>query len=341
MIYSFIDIQINRTLYLLRKSRNIVLIGHRKPDSDTIGSMLALNLALKKQAKKNILCACVDPIPKRFRFLPGATDIFQLENVLDKIKEADLIVTLDCGSYELTGLSLFSQIRTFLINIDHHQDSSFFGNINIVKGNTSSTSEIIYEILNKAKISIDKDMATCLLAGIFGDTDSFKNVNTTNRTLTITSHLLAVGANLKQITRHTLQDKSLSTLRLWGRILSRIKKHEDFNIISAVITQEDLAKTHALEEDLEGIANFLNSIPDVRASIILTERRNGEIKGSLRTLNDKVDVSKLARLLGGGGHKKAAGFTLLGKLKKEKSGWKILIQTDQQKRMANESQLNM
>lgn len=324
MIYSFIDIQINRASYLMKKSEIILLVGHQKPDSDTVGSMLALDLALKKMGKKT-LCACADPIPSRFSFLPNIENIFQLKDILDKIKSVDLIITLDCGDLKLTGLdhSLFKP-GVSLVNFDHHHDSSFFGKINIIKGNASSTSEIIYDFLTKQKLPIDKHMATCLLAGIFGDTDSFKNPNTTDKTLIITSNLLAAGANLKQVTKNTLQDKSLSTLRLWGKVLSRVRKHKDLNIVSAIATQDDFRESKASYEDLEGISNFLNSIPDVRASVIISERKDGEIKGSLRTLQEDVDVSKLARILGGGGHKKAAGFTIKGRFKKINDAWKIV-----------------
>ena len=323
MIYSFTDIQINRAFYLIKKSKNILLTAHRKPDSDTIGSVLALNDILKK-LKKNIFCYCQDNIPERFNFMVGSDDIITGNKILLKISNIDLIITLDSGSIDMAGINNLPFKREIpIINIDHHQDSTYFGKINIVKGNTSSTAEIIYDILDKVGLPINKEVATCLLTGIFGDTDSFKNPNTTDRTLIITSRLLAAGARLKQITRFTLQDKSLPTLKLWGKIIARIKRHDDLNMISTVITCEDLKKTGASYDDLEGISNFLNSIPDARASLVLTERE-GEIKGSLRTLKKDVDVSKIAHLFGGGGHKRAAGFTISGRLEKTEKGWEIV-----------------
>ena len=323
MIYSFTDIQINRAFYLIKKSKNILLTAHRKPDSDTLGSVLALNDILKK-LKKNIYCYCQDNIPERFNFMIGSSDIISGSKILSKISNIDLIITLDSGSIDQAGINNLPFAKEIpIINIDHHQDSTYFGKINIVKGNTSSTAEIIYDIFNKVGLPINKEIATCLLTGIFGDTDSFKNPNTTDRTLIITSKLLAAGARLKQITRYTLQDKSLSTLKLWGEILSRIRKHNNLNMVSTIITREDLKKYSASYDDLEGISNFLNSIPETRASLVLTERE-GEIKGSLRTLRKGVDVSKIAHLFGGGGHKKAAGFTIPGKLEKTEKGWKVI-----------------
>jgi bifunctional oligoribonuclease and PAP phosphatase NrnA len=324
MIYSFTDIQINRAFYLIKKCRNILLVAHIKPDSDTIGSVLALKEALSNTGK-NIVCFCNDKIPARFDFLPEAENIAGPDKILKGIKNYDLIITLDCANITLAGISnLPLQHKVPIINIDHHQDSSYFGRINIIKANASSTAEIIYDFLEKTKLPISKNSATCLLTGIFGDTDSFKNPNTTDKTLIITSNLLNLGANLKQITKFTFQDKSLSTLKLWGEVLARIRKHEKLNMISTVATIEDLKKNKSLYEDLEGIANFLNSIPEAKASMVLTERE-GEIKGSLRTLKKGVDISKLAHILGGGGHKKAAGFTIPGKIVKNSNGkWEIL-----------------
>lgn len=326
-MFKFTDIQINRALYLIKKSQNILIICHRKPDADTIGSSLALGNILEKQNKK-IDCACQDEISAKFYFLKNANKIKKISEILKQITNYELLITLDCGSFEQTGLHNYlklSELKSPIINIDHHHDNPNFGKINIIESNVSSTSEIIHNLLVKMNVNLDRNISTSLLNGIFGDTDSFKNPNTSHQTLKTTSNLLASGANLKEITKNTLQDKSLSTLRLWGKILSEIKKNKKLGIVSAVITKKDLQECQAKSEDLEGIANFLNSIPDVKASLVLSENEKGEIKGSLRTLHDNIDVSKLARSLGGGGHKKAAGFTISGKLIKQNNVVRIII----------------
>ena len=209
-----------------------------------------------------------------------------------------------------------------IINIDHHQDSTYFGRINIVKGNTSSTAEIKFEIIEKVGIPINKEIATCLLIGIFGDTDSFKNPTVNYKTLKATSELLKYGVNLKEITPYTFQDKSLATLKLWGKVLTNLKKNRKFNIISVIIKEEDIIDAKASYEDLEGISNFINCTPGIYASMVIIEK-GGKIKGSLRTLKDSVDVSKIAHLFGGGGHKKAAGFTIAGRVSQNGQGWKV------------------
>lgn len=325
-MFTLTDIHINRALYLFRRSFYILLICHRKPDADTIGSALALGSILEKQNKK-INYACQDSIPKKFNFLQNIQKIKTIKDILQNFDEYQLVITLDCGNFEQTGLHNFflqKELKIPIINIDHHQDNPGFGSINIIQPQASSTAEIIHDLFKKINVTLNKELSTNLLNGIFGDTDSFKNPNTSQKTLKTTSALLASGANLKEIAKNTLQDKSLSTLRLWGKILSEIKKNKKLSIVTAVVTNKDLKECGAKHEDLEGVANFLNSIPDVKASIVLSENENGEIKGSLRTLRNDIDVSKLAHALGGGGHHRAAGFTVSGKLVRNGTNVRII-----------------
>jgi len=318
-------IQKNRILYFLKKSQRFFIVGHTKPDGDSIGSMLALYLVLTRLGKQVIL-ACQDDLPTQFHFLPAADNIKKIDEVMGQLKGVDVVVSVDCGSYGLTGLGdhLQTSSRPLLLNIDHHHDNPGYGDINIIEGDKSSTAEIIYDLINTLAIKIDGEIATCILNGIFVDTDSFKNPNTSIETLRITSDLLSRGASLRQIAHSNLKDKSLTTLKLWGTVLSRIKKNQKLGIISTAVTNKDLVSCKASHEDLDGIANFLNSVPDAKTSLVLSERDDNEIKGSLRTLYDEVDVSKLAAVLGGGGHKKAAGFTIPGKIINEGGKWKIV-----------------
>jgi len=317
-------IQKNRILYFLKRSQRFFIVGHTKPDGDSIGSMLALSLALTELGKQ-VTMACHEDLPQGFHFLPGAEKIKKITAVVDQLKSVDVIISVDCGSYDLTKLGDHLQMnsRPLFLNIDHHHDNPGYGDINIVEGDKSSTAEIVYNLINTLGIRINGAIATCILNGIFVDTDSFKNPNTSVETLRITSDLLSRGASLRQIADSNLKDKSLVTLKLWGTILARIQKNKKLGIISTAVTNKDLDSCGANHDDLDGIANFLNSVPDARTSLVLSERDNNEIKGSLRTLRDNVDVSRLAAILGGGGHKKAAGFTLPGKIVNQGGRWKI------------------
>lgn len=324
-MFSPTEIQRNRLKYLLKKSSRFFIVGHIKPDGDSIGSTLALTLALTRLGKQ-VVPACADELPARFNFLPQIEKVKKVDAVTTELTGADVLIVVDCGSFHLTGLENYrgNKPLPLIINIDHHHDNPHYGTINLVEAKRSSTAEIVYDIIKSLGLKIDEQIATCVLNGIFVDTDSFKNPNTSIETLRITSDLLSRGANLAQITNNNLKDKSLSTLKLWGITLARIKKNKRLGIISTAVTDEDLKRCNASPDDLEGIANFLNSVPDAKTSLVLSERSGNEIKGSLRTLHDNIDVSKLAATLGGGGHKKAAGFTVPGRIANEGGKWKIV-----------------
>lgn len=319
-------IKLNRIVYLLQRSRKVFIVGHVSPDGDAVGSMLALKLALEKKNKEVVL-ALDDQVPKYLMFLPGSRAIRSLPEVYKMALSAELVVSLDSATYERTGLHNYFVNPSFhpkFINIDHHHDNPEYGTLNYIKADSSSTSEIIYHILPRLAAEINPQVATCLLNGIFFDTGSFQNPNTSIQTLKITSDLLALGASLREVTTNNLKNKSLGTLRLWGKILSRIKRNKKWGIVSTMVTEKDFIETGASSEDMEGISNFLNSIPDANLSMVLSEKGEGMLKGSLRTLKDNIDVSKLAAVFGGGGHPKAAGFTISGKIHETANGFQII-----------------
>ncbi|HAO81568.1 TPA: hypothetical protein DCQ82_02560 [Candidatus Veblenbacteria bacterium] len=135
--------------------------------------------------------------------------------------------------------------------------------------------------------------------------------------------LLARGANASRALRQVIGNRTLTELKLWGRAFERLHDYPDLGLVVTVITQKDLAEFDASEDMLEGVANFLNDLEGYRAIMVLKEKPEGTVKGSLRTTRDDVDVAAVAKLFGGGGHKKAAGFSLPGKLVETEQGWKI------------------
>ena len=221
-----------------------------------------------------------------------------------------------------TGANVVSSL---FINIDHHVTNGNHGEHNLVIDDASSTCEVLHHFLDYKK-AINKNIAACLLTGIITDTGGFQNMATTPLAVSIASRLMKKGVNINQITKFTLQQKPVNTLKLWGRALSRLKINKKDNVISTIITKKDLDDCNANEEALEGISNFLNEMDEAQNGVVmvLSERELGIIKGSLRTTNELIDVSKLAIILGGGGHKKAAGFSIDGNLKETKDGWKIV-----------------
>ena len=153
-------------------------------------------------------------------------------------------------------------------------------------------------------------MALALLTGLITDTENFSNPGTTEHSLKVASELIRHGANFNSLKNWFLHDKPVEALKLWGVALSRLTKNESLDIVYTFITLEDLKTHNASEAESEGIANFLNSAGEGRASLVLKETWDGKIKGSFRTTRDDFDVSLIASALGGGGHKKASGFLI-------------------------------
>ncbi len=318
---------IDKVISKLRSFDQILLIIHENPDGDTLAAATVLFQVLKKMGKYPAL-VCKDPVPRPFLFLPE----------MDKIQsdflfgDFEIIVVIDCGDIRRTGFDLrlkdFARKKRNLINIDHHpkNDLHKIANLNLIDYEASSTSEIIWELLQKMKIEIDKDIATSLFTGLYTDTGGFKHSNTQPKTLEIASELLKRGARIKLVTRNVSLNKSVPAMKLWGMALSRLHRHSELKIVSSVITRKDLKDCLATYEDIAGVVNLINTIPDTKAAILFFETPDGKIRASIRTEDDKVDVSHLAAIFGGGGHKKASGFTIDGKLILDKESWKIALE---------------
>ena len=310
----------------LEKAQHIMLVIHKNPDGDATGASLALSHFLEKN-NKNHTCFSKDKLGSNFAFLPK-NDVFNHDEKIWKNNDFDLIITLDSSNLDHTGVEPHinnHKNRVKIINIDHHITNEKHGHINLVVSEASSTCEIVHYLLD-AKKAINKAIATCLLTGIITDTDGFQNMATTPSAIETASRLMKKGVNIGSITKLTLDQKPVNTLKLWGMALQRLKINKKNNVISTVVTRQDLIDCNASEEALDGIANFLNRLNEAENGVVmvLSEHEPGKIKGSLRTTNPLIDVSKLANILGGGGHKKASGFSIEGKLEETDDGWQIV-----------------
>lgn len=317
---------LNKVVGKLNLYDKTLLIIHENPDGDTLASASVLYQVLKSLGKSPAM-VCKDSVPKPFLFL---TDVDKIQNDM-LFGDYELIVVIDCGDLKRTGfderLKDFAKKQKNLINIDHHpkNDLHKIANINLVDFEASSTAEIIWELLGELDFTLDKNIATALLCGLYTDTGGFKHSNTSEKTLKIASQLLVHGARIKLITKNVNLNKKISALKLWGVALERVFEHPDLLISSTVITREDLKKCNATDDDIAGAVNLINTIPDAKAAILFCETADGKIRASLRTEDDKIDVSKIAALFSGGGHKKASGFSVEGRIKLEKEGWNIIL----------------
>jgi phosphoesterase RecJ-like protein len=295
---------------LIKSSHNIAVLTHQKPDGDAVGSLLALTLALNLMGKMVRPCL-VDEVAQAYQFLPG---IKLIEKKLPE--QSDLVIVVDASNLSRTGwqglADDFFENKKLLV-IDHHVTNENFGDVNIVDAQASSAGELVYDLLKELGAAIDKNIATCLLTCISTDTGSFQFSNTSERVLKMAAELVLAGGRLAKISENIYNRKTLPQLRLWGKVLAGLRRDNELKINVAVVTMADLKECGATDDDLEGVVSLLNTVPETRATFLVTERGE-EIKGSIRTESAEVNVAEMAKLWGGGGHVKAAGFNVSGHL---------------------------
>lgn len=304
-----------------KANKSIIILSHRNPDGDSIGSLLALKNCITRNFSKKVICVCKDPIPQKFSFLPGGNTIVQDFN----FNETSLFFTVDCRAQDLTNFTqtkpeIFSK-NIPLINIDHHHDNDNFGTLNLVDENIASTTTIIYKIFDFLNLPIDPDTATCLLTGIYADTGSFLHKTTNAKLYRIAAKLIKKGGNFNAICKKLFFNMPINRLKLWGLILNRAII-TDKNVLVSAVKEEDFISTNTSYEDVSGAIAYLAKAAEAKYCILLNEN-NEIVRGSLRTKFEDIDVSEIAHKFGGGGHKQAAGFSIPGKLKQDVS-WKIV-----------------
>lgn len=305
----------------MRGARRVLIATHEHPDGDAVGSSLALLAALRMQGKQAVAYV-PDAPPAMLNYLP---DIDELTTDKPDPAQFEVVVVLDATYLARTHLAAELAQHKQVIVIDHHLDNKAEGIINLVVVKAAATAHILTSFFEMTGTPITKDMATCLLTGIFTDTGSFMHDSTTPEILKLASFLMGKGARLSHIAHETYQKKDLAGLKIWGRALSRIIINEETKAAVSVITAADLAECGAGLNDLAGVVNMLNTLPEVRFALLLTEYEPGKVKGSLRSEPHKaIDVSAIAKQLGGGGHKLAAGFEVPGRIVKQEGKWRIV-----------------
>ena len=295
---------LKEAIKIINDEREIYIASHVNPDGDNIGSILALALALKK-INKHIYVIKTDEIPSDYMFLPEIDSIQSYD-----VKEPELLIVLDCGDIDRLGKykGLVTAAKK-VINIDHHISNTGFGNYNIVNDKASSTGELVYDIIMKMGIDLDKDIATCIYTAISTDTGSFMYDSVTDKTHEIIATLIRVGIDKSKINISLYQSRSMERTNLFINSFSTLKTYNTNKIAIVRVTQEMLEKANAKMEDTEGIISFIRDIDSVEVAVLLKEYGKNEIKVSLRS-KEYVDVSKICAAFNGGGHIRASGCTI-------------------------------
>ena len=298
---------------IIDESQKILILSHRQPDADTLGAAVAMNIWLKKLGK-DVTMACVDKPSSKFKFLP------HIDEFIDSfdLKDYDVLVFVDIGSSYMTNFQLKYENLLIsglpLINIDHHISNDNYGTVNIVDPKAASTTVILYRIFEDLGVEIDEKMAISLLAGLYSDTGSFMHSNTSNEVLKIAGELMHRGAKIADISRNLFHRNKVSTLKLWGTVMQKAYVTKN-KVVMSVVKEHDYNEVNAKPEQLSGVIEYLSMVPETRFAVLVNEDRKGNVRASFRTRKDGVDVAKIASIFGGGGHPKASGFSLPGKLK--------------------------
>jgi phosphoesterase RecJ-like protein len=294
---------------LLSRDR-FLLTAHEGPDGDALGSLLGMHQLLTQLGKDAVmfLAAKEFPLPIEYRFLP-------LEEVFHE-PPADMadrtVVFLDCGNIDRMPVDFLTDGGNDVINIDHHHDNTRFGDFNLVDVGASCTAEIVYDIAIGLGAQITQEMASALYVGLITDTGKFMYENTDAHTHRVAAELIDAGVDVDDTYRRLYEHVPLEKLRLVSRALEGIQRHCGDRLVLTYITAADYRETGAGEEMTEGVIDHLRSIDGAKVAAVIRDlgnRGRAARKVSLRSSEGDVDVSAIARKHGGGGHKRAAGFS--------------------------------
>jgi phosphoesterase RecJ-like protein len=305
---------LNNIADVLRNGKRFFLASHKDPDGDAIGSVLALGETLVLSGKEVVLFN-EGPIPDSLASLQG------IEKMVDNFTAEsgfDAVFALDCANLERVGRasSHLSKIRP-LINVDHHENNSHFGDLNLVDPHSSSVGEIIYRLIKLWDFPMNATIAENIFVAIQTDTGSFRYDNTTREAFNIASEMLGWGVRPWKTSRNVMDGYSLKKLRLLESTLKTIELHHAGKVGLITITKQMLSKAKADNFDSERFVDYPRFISGVEIGVLIREIGKGYYKFSLRS-NDRVNVADLASRFGGGGHPRAAAFTREGSLESVK-----------------------
>ncbi|MFH0928375.1 MAG: DHH family phosphoesterase [bacterium] len=301
----------------INQAKKILLLTDERKDGDTLGSSLALYHYLRSLGKTAKVFS-LEPLPSDLMFLPGASAITRDPQIFQEPWE--IVIALDSSrDVYIKHLTSWLKEPAELLVIDHHASNPLYGDLNLVEPSFSSTAEQLYCFFETNRLAITAEIATCLLTGILSDTGYFAHASS-SKVLMAAAGLLKAGASYPKIARFLSRSKSFEFLALWGRALERLVLSSEWGMATTFILPEDTKGLDLNDESMEGLYGLLKSLK-VPSFVILRDLGNGQIKGSCRTEDDLLNFAKF---FGGGGHVKACGFTIRGRLEKVEENWQII-----------------
>jgi phosphoesterase RecJ-like protein len=297
-------------LKAIKKAKKILVNCHRGPDSDSVGSALALSRVLKDMDKE-VTVICPSDIPADLTFLEGSNLITRVNFSSFNFSEYDLFMILDSSTYGMvTGLKDSESPSINNVVIDHHASNEKFGKLNLVDAEMTSTGELLFKIFTDWKVEIDREVAECLLTGIIGDTGSFQYQNVGQETLETAAKLIEKGADKDKIIYNIYRNIDFKEVKMWGKFIESMMIEDDF-VWSAISlsTYKDFGEYPYAKEDVANL--FFPIVKGTDFGIVMVETSENVLSVSFRSRSG-FDVAKIAEEVGGGGHKAAAGARIEG-----------------------------
>jgi phosphoesterase RecJ-like protein len=306
------DVAVTRELILdrLREDESFVLATHEKPDGDALGSIVGMQGLLTALGKHSEMFIASEDLP-----LPDEYRLFPLDGLIQSappdIAERT-VVFLDCGNIDRNSASVLRD-GSHLLNIDHHHDNTRFGTVNHVVADASSTAEIVWDLMRGLDVQPSPLIAQSLYVGLITDTGRFMYENTGPRAHRMAAEMIEAGVDVQAVYRRLYEEMPPEKLALLVLALGRLQRFDAGELTLAALSAEDFSRTCAEESYSEGIIDQLRAVQGTKVAALVRELTSGERKGqhkvSLRATDDDVDVSVIARAQGGGGHRRAAGFS--------------------------------
>lgn len=287
---------------------DFLVVSHVQPDGDAASSTCATGLLLEKLNKRYTMIN-EGPIPEKFHMLSGSDRVIDYSSS-GATEPFQAVITVDCADFSRVGevKALFTD-QAVLLNIDHHPTNDYFGTMQLIKEDAAATCEILYDLFERLQVEWDKPLAECIYTGLLTDTGGFRYSNTSSKVMEISSKLIGYGVDAHLIAEQLLEKVSLSHILLLKKALHSLSFDMRNQIGYMIITLEDMRETKARTDDFEGLVNYPINIDGVEVGLLFREVDAETVKCSLRSAGN-VDVAKLSKELGGGGHVRAAGATL-------------------------------
>ena len=294
----------------LRSHDRFIVTTHENPDGDALGSLIAMTFALRELGKEATMYLFGEvPIPREYEFM----DFTGLVRGPNPDSSDSVVVALDCANERRLGpeTALLEKAK-LVVDIDHHHDNSRFGKVNLIVGHASSTGEILADVFKAVGAELTPEIAEALYIAVVTDTGRFQYANTTAKALRLAAELVEAGADVHRVFQGVYENVAFAKLKLVARALENAEVFEGGRVIVSHLEREDFAAAGAEEPYSEGIIDYLRAVEGAELAALIREppTANGPThRISLRTTEADLDVSAIARLSGGGGHRQAAGFS--------------------------------